>query len=545
MNEKENLQRLIDDNFIERIFEQDGTIWKSDEKVVAHIENRLGWVESPIEFLNAMDEINSFCKEVAKSGINSIVLCGMGGSSLSPEVAQQTYGSAEGYPELIVLDNTSPFAVKSVEDQIDLAKTIFIVASKSGGTVETMSFYKYFFDKVERSGAENPGDHFIAITDPGSNFEREATDKKFRKIFINPPNIGGRYSVLSYFGLVPMGMIGVDIKTLCEYAIGMISMCHPEAEIEHNAGLSLGNWIGTQAQHGKDKLTLIFDDTIFSFAFWAEQLIAESVGKEGKGIVPIVGEALLSPDAYGDDRAFVSMGIDGNGDSEKEAFLDELEKAGQPVYRIVLPDTLALGGEFWCWEFATAVAGKVLDVNPFDEPNVSEAKASTNTLLDFWRDHGTLTNDQPTASDDGYEIYSNMEISSIKGLINLIQPNNYFSQLIYFPKSNDRHQVLEKIRHLVGQQHNVATTLDYGPRYLHSTGQLHKGGPNNGVYLMITTDQSIDLPVPGTDYDFQTLHLAKGLGDYVSLTQKGRRVARIHITGNIDEVIAAILKQLS
>jgi glucose-6-phosphate isomerase len=544
MNEKVNLQKLIDDNFIERIFEQDGTIWKSDEKVVAHIENRLGWVESPIEFLNAIDEITSFSTEVTKSGIKNVVLCGMGGSSLSPEVAQQTYGSAEGYPELIVLDNTSPFAVKSVENQIDLMKTVFIVASKSGGTVETMSFYKYFFEKIKQAGVDNPGDHFIAITDPGSNFEREATDKNFRKTFTNPPNIGGRYSVLSYFGLVPMGMIGVDIQTMCEYAVGMISMCHPEAEIEHNAGLSLGNWIGTQAQNGKDKLTLIFDDAISSFAYWAEQLIAESVGKEGKGVVPIVNEARISPDGYGDDRAFVSMGLDGNDDTEKEAFLSGLEKAGQPLYRIILPDTLALGGEFWCWEFATAVAGKLLDVNPFDEPNVSEAKASTDKLLDFWRENGKLTNDQPVAREEGYEIYSNMDIHSMKDLTNLIQPKDYFSQLIYFPKSNERHQILEKIRLQVGQQHHVATTLDYGPRYLHSTGQLHKGGPNNGVYLMMTTDQSIDLPVPGTDYDFQTLHLAKGLGDYVSLTQKRRRVARIHITGDVDGVISKILNQI-
>lgn len=531
MNISTTISALETDQFVKRIFQKDASLWKIDENHQKVINNRLGWLNTPQSFGEKMPELISFAHQIKSEDFSHVVLFGMGGSSLCSEVAKYTFGSAAGFPEMVVLDNTSPEAVKAVEQEIDLEKSLFIVASKSGGTVETISFYYYFFDLVRKSGKASPGDQFIAITDPETGLFKEATEKGFRKIFVNPPDIGGRYSVLSYFGLVPMALIGIDVQQLLQHAIDMMTHGSPGEAYNQNPGILAGAFVGAHAKHGRDKLTFLMNPKIESFGYWVEQLIAESTGKEGHGVIPIVGENIKDVKDYTKDRAFVIITLKGDKDNFDPGFIAELKSEGHPVFAIELDSKISLGGSFWMWEFATSVAGQLLGVNPFDEPNVAEAKKRSDEMLDEWRKGVEMKAQMPTTK-------------AILNVIDSIRDGDYFSILSYVTKTERRHQILSRIREKIANQNRVVTTLDYGPRYLHSTGQLHKGGANNGVYLLITADENNELPIPRTDYDFETLHLAKGFGDLQSLVKKNRRVCGIHIEQDIESTLLRIEKMI-
>jgi len=539
---KAALFSLNDKQFTRRLFAKDASIWKNDPKVSAAIKNRLGWLG---DFMNRIDEINDLVKNVLADKYSHAVLLGMGGSSLCPEVALQTFGTKKGYLKLYVLDNTSPEAVNHIETQIDLTKTLFIVASKSGSTIESTSFYKYFYHLYKKNKIENPGEHFIAITDNKTSLEEEARNKNFRYVFTNPGDYGGRYSALSFFGLVPMALIGINIKQILNSAYRMKQSCSPFIPSDVNPGASLGVFLGICQKLGRDKATFALSPSIKSFGLWVEQLIAESTGKEGLGILPVEGEILGSKEQYENDRVFIHMFTSKDKDTTTDKKLLALENASFPVARIKLPDIYALGGEFLRWEIATATACAITGVNPFDEPNVSESKKNTSDLLTEWKQKGSFAEEVPLVKTGELSIYadqsSQLKLSgrNIKDVLNkffkLIEPVDYISFLAYFLQTTERNKYLQQIRNSLSKKYKSATTVGYGPRYLHSTGQLHKGGSNSGVYILLTSDSNLKLPIPGSGYEFATLQRAQALGDFRSLNNKQRRVIRIHISGDLDK----------
>ena len=441
------------------------------------------------------DELTHFARSVASEGYKTAVLLGMGGSSLAPEVLHESFGTAPGMLDLKVLDTTVPSQIRDVERAIELDKTLFIVASKSGGTVETLSHLAYFWEKIP------DGKHFIAITDPGTSLERLANERNFRRTFANPPEIGGRYAALSYFGLVPAALIGADVRKLLDRAIDMRAACAPEAALTANPAGWLGGVMGEAALHGRNKLTLVMPPELSTLGYWVEQLIAESTGKEGRGILPIEGEPLGPPRVYGDDRLFVGIGASPQ--------LDELRDAGQPVVQFDYADPYQLGAEFFRWELATAVAGHVLHINPFDQPNVQEAKDATASILD-----GNVP--QPS-------------INSLENVLGAVVPGDYIAITAYINRNAANTKSLQSVRVALRDQFRVATTVGFGPRYLHSTGQFHKGGPNSGVFIQVVDDTESELPIPGKAYGFKALNQAQALGDITSLQAHGRRVTRVSL----------------
>ena len=533
---------------IRRIFIKDPYVWKSDGRDVDEIKNALGWLNVQ-DFIDRSDEIIDFSKKIVTEKYKHVVLLGMGGSSLSSEVISETFGKRSGYPELIVLDNVDPKAIKNVESQIDLEKTLFIVASKSGKTIETLSFYKYFFNLLSESGMKNPGKNFVAITDDGTSLENEAKEKKFRQVFTNPGDYGGRYSVLSYFGLVPMALTGIDIKKILHSANQMEINSGPFIPAEANSAVSLGVTLGISARLGRDKLTLIFSETLKPFGYWVEQLIAESTGKEGKGILPVEGEELTTPEKYGDDRLFVYVHLNGDNYQSDEKKFNALQNAGHPIVKIKLKDKMALGAEFFRWELATAVAGRILDINPFNQPNVAESKKNSSELLDKWKNNRKIDWGKPIVRKN-ISVYFNTEADWVpkrnnmadflKSFTELAESPDYLAIQAFFNQTKQREKFLQSIRINLRDKLKVATTVGYGPRYLHSTGQLHKGGKNNGVFIMFTHNNDNELPIPGNEYDFSTLQMAEALGDYRSLNNKKRRIIRIHLKENIDQGLKEI-----
>lgn len=538
---KAAMTSLNDKQFSRRLFAKDSYLWKDDPQLSAAIKNRLGWLGVE-DFMNKVDEINDFVKNVRADKYSFTVLLGMGGSSLCPEVALQTFGVKKGYLKLFVLDNTSPEAVKHVESQIDLNKTLFIVASKSGSTIESNSFYKYFFNLYEENKIENPGKHFIAITDNNTSLAQEARSKKFRYIFTNPEDYGGRYSALSFFGLVPMALIGINVKEVLNSAFRMKQSSSPFIPTDVNPAVSLGVFLGINQKLGRNKVTFVLSHSIKSFGLWVEQLVAESTGKEGFGILPVEGEKLGAPNDYSKDRSFVYMFIKKEFDSSADQKLTSLEKAGYPVARIMLPDVFALGGEFLRWEIATAASCVVVGVNPFDEPNVSESKKNTNDLLAEWKQNGRFAETVPLVKTESFSVYADHSLNltgrSIKDVLvkffKLNKPSDYISFLAYFLQTPERDKHLHIIRNNLSKKYKSATTLGYGPRYLHSTGQLHKGGPNAGLFVLLTTDSDLKIQIPDSGYDFATLQHAQALGDFRALNNKQRRVLQIHIYGNLE-----------
>ena len=523
---------------ISRIWGGDHTVWKPDP---TEITNRLGWLTVTDAMCEQAPVMEAFAKEVLDAGFRHVVVLGMGGSSLGPEVLRQAFGSAPGYPELIVLDSTIPAWVQSVTEAVDPARTLFIVSSKSGSTTEPNMFYGYFRDSVEKSvGKDWAGQHFIAITDPGTSLDKMANEQGFLRVFLNPSNIGGRYSVLSYFGLVPAVLMGLDVLKLLDRADCMREGTASCVPVHENPGAFLGVVMGVLAKQGRDKLTLVTSPSISSFGLWVEQLIAESTGKEGQGIVPVAGEPLgfygESPNHSGDDRLFVYLRLDGDDNNESDEAIQVIESSGQPVVRLDIRDTYDLGGEFFRWELATVVAGSILGINPFDQPNVQAAKDMTESVLGQFESSGKL----PAPSTG-----SGQDSASLKTLLDESNPADYLAIMAYVLQTPEVDQALEALRRKVTEKHGLATTMGYGPRFLHSTGQLHKGGPGSGLFLQLTAEHTLDLPIPSSPYNFGVLADAQAVGDLQALLASERRTVRVQLGSNPVAGIKRIADELA
>ncbi|HYY93139.1 MAG TPA: bifunctional transaldolase/phosoglucose isomerase [Pyrinomonadaceae bacterium] len=525
-----------------RIWRKDAALWKEDEAHQKIIKNALGWLTVPDTLIGKEDDLIAFADRIrGERGFRHVMVCGMGGSSLCPEVLRQTFGHQEGYPELIVLDSTDPDAFSDIAEQIDLTHCLFIISSKSGTTTEPLVFYHYWYDQVGRR-KENPGECFVAVTDPGTKMEADATRDHFKRIFLNPPDIGGRYSALSYFGMVPAALAGIDIKRLLDRAERIVHSCASVVPAGENPGAKLGAIMGECANAGRDKCTIICDPKIASFGLWVEQLLAESTGKEGKGIVPIAGEALGSPSVYGDDRLFVSIAVE-KLDSETESKLKALEAAGHPVVYRTLTDIYDLGEEFFLWEIATAFAGWRLGINPFDQPNVQESKDATKELLEAFTREGKLPEQPLLATDGTLTVYADdktvaaLSASSvgdaIKAHLARAGAGDYIAMLDYIEETPEHDAEIQAIRTHLRDATKCATTTGYGPRFLHTTGQLHKGGSDAGVFLQITAPDTKDLPIPNAPYTFSTLKQAQALGDFRSLSTRGRRAIRVDLGADV------------
>ena len=485
----------------------------------------------------------------------------MGGSSLCPDVCRETFETAPGYLELEVLDSTVPASIAHLEKTLDLDKTLFLVSSKSGGTAETLSFYKYFRHQLEKIEADSAGKNFVAITDPATSLEKLAREQNFRRVFHGTPDIGGRYSALSNFGMVPAALAGIDVRGLLGQAQRMAAECGPGVSAKENPGLKLGAILASAARSGRDKATFFLSPGIRTFGDWVEQLIAESTGKEGKGILPVVGETIGGPEVYGNDRLFVQIQLDSEVRERIDPRLDALKAAGHPVVSFTIPDTLALGQEFYRWEVATATAGSLLGINAFDQPNVQESKDNTNRLLGEFRGKGKLPESDAVTAAGDLKLYcdpatrTNAEKlgkrlgnsdslleTCLAGFLHEARPGDYVALMAYLEPASAYKAMLRAVRMQIRDALRVATTLGFGPRFLHSTGQLHKGGPAAGLFIQITCDDPEDLPVPGEPYTFSVLKRAQALGDLQSLQSRKRRVIRIHLGEKIKSGLDQLLK---
>ncbi len=527
------LQKLDDEQMIDRIWDGDHTVWRPDP---TEISNRLGWLRIAGEMQGNTGRLSDFVQEVKEAGYTDAVLLGMGGSSLAPELFSKVFGTAGSYLNLTVVDSTDPGMILDVEEKLDLAKTLFIVATKSGGTAETLSFFKYFYNRVaDTAGAEQAGEHFVAITDPGSKLVDIAEKYRFRDTFLNNPNIGGRYSALSYFGLLPAALIGVDIGRLLDQAqIAALNAGEEGGADSENVAALLGVTMGELAREGVDKLTLIISPSLASFGDWAEQLIAESTGKEGKGILPVVDEPLAAPDAYSKDRLFVYLKLDGEG--ANDAAVSELEEAGYPVVRLSVADVYQLGQQFLLWEVGTAVAGAFLDIQPFDQPNVEEAKVQARSMIASFQESGTLPAGDTQAP----------SAESLQAFLDQAQAGDYVSVQAYIKPSAEADAALDTLRAMIRKNTGLPVTVGYGPRFLHSTGQLHKGDAGNGLFIQLTAAMPHDIGIPDeagepeSSMTFGVLKTAQALGDAAALKQAGRRVIHYDLGDDIAAGIVAL-----
>ena len=512
-----------------RIWQKDATLWKSDPDNVKIINNSLGWLTVAEEMIGVAGELVEFAESIRDRGFQHVMVCGMGGSSLCPEVCARTFGRQPGFPELLVLDSTDPDVIAAFKERIDVERCLFIIASKSGSTTEPNVFYKFWYEEV-RKLKENPGDNFVAITDPGSPLVDTATELKFQRTFLNQPDIGGRYSALSYFGMVPAALMGLDVRRL-------LTGAKNAATVDEGA-VALGISMGDNAAAGRDKLTLVLDPPLEALGLWIEQLIAESTGKEGKGILPVSGEALGTPDVYGNDRQFVATSLE-KPSEETRSRLNALAGAGHPSAFTALNDLYNLGACFLMWEFATAVAGWRLGINPFDQPNVQEAKDATKELLSGFTHRGQLDPRNTIASDELISIYGPDDAPKAESVEDVlrnhlatIKPGDYIAFLNYIEETPDIDREIQELRMQLRDKTRCATTVGYGPRFLHSTGQLHKGGPNTGVFFQIIANDAVDFAIPGEDYTFSILKQAQALGDFRALVKRGRRVIGIDLGDN-------------
>jgi transaldolase/glucose-6-phosphate isomerase len=521
---------------VQRIWQHDPNLWKEDDAEHAReITQRLGWLDVVDWMRERLPEVDRIAAGIRTAGITDVVVLGMGGSSLAPEVLRQSFGKQQGHPTLHVLDTTDPLAVKQLTDALDPQRTLFVVSSKSGGTVETLSHFAHFFDVVRGAGVADPGQHFVAITDPGTSLGKLAQDNGFRHVFENRPDIGGRYSALSCFGIVPAAFAGIDVAKLLDRAARMTAQCKPDVYPTVNAGLVLGTAMGLLHGVGRDKVTILAPPPIAAFGLWAEQLIAESTGKEDRGLVPIAGEPIGPPEVYYGDRLFVGLRLGDN--PEFDRALKALEDSDQPVITLQLDDLYDLGAEFFRWEFAVAVAGASLQIDPFDQPNVQESKDNTKAVLDEYLRSGNLPKPAPTGGAD-----------AVLDLVDQSVEGDYVALLAFITPSAENEQALQELRTAIRDRREVATTVGFGPRYLHSTGQLHKGGANIGVFLQITADDTVDVPIPGKRYTFSQLKQAQAVGDLQSLITHERRALNVHISGDVPaalrELAAAVRGQV-
>jgi glucose-6-phosphate isomerase len=530
---------------IARIWQKDPTVWSDKLEHHKIIANSLGWLIVPGQVLERAAELKAFAQEIRSAGFTHAVVLGMGGSSLCPEVLRQSFGAQAGYPELLVLDSTVPVAVAHIEAQINLESTLFIVASKSGSTTEPQMFERYFLDRVRLLKGAKAGENFIAITDPGTLLERQAKESGYRKTFVNWPDIGGRYSALSFFGMVPFAVMGGDLEAFLEHAVAAARACQSE-DVTANPGASLGALLGSLANNGVNKLTLLPSKQIASLGLWIEQLVAESTGKEGKGIVPIAGEALGELNDYGKDRVFAAIAV-GSGDAAANAKIAALESAGFAVVQQQLAGALDLGATFFVWEFATAVAGSLLKIDAFDQPNVQESKDNTKRLLDEFVAKGALSPQTELVEESGLRLYSEDQQlgttldSAIAAHLGKVHGGDYVAITQYFAETPEAEALVQKLRLAARARTGAATTTGYGPRFLHSTGQLHKGGPNSGVFIQLTATDANDVAIPGEPFGFSVLKQAQSLGDLESLVKHGRRAVRVDL-GN--DVLAGLRRLL-
>lgn len=548
---QETLKSFQQQNLSERLWAQDPSLWKSDPAIQEKIENRLGWLGLVTAMPKMLETLKTFSASIQDAGFRDVFLLGMGGSSLCPEVLKQTFGSAPGYPRLTVLDTTDPEAIRYAEANCDLRKTLFILASKSGSTIEMLSLYRYFAKKLQGISGENIGKQFVAITDAHSPLEQIAVEKKFRRFFTTPSDVGGRYSALTYFGLLPAALLGMDLNALLESAEAMTAICAASVPTETNPAIFLGAILGQLGKAGRDKLTFIPSESLSHFGIWAEQLIAESTGKEGKGLVPIDNEALGNPEVYGNDRLFIYLRLQTDDCDQLDQQVLALKKAGHPLIRIDIKNRYDLAGEFFRWEMATAVAAVVLAVNPFDEPNVSESKENTMAVLTRFEAKGELTLPpaQPSESGIAFSGCINPEASAplsqtLDTFLTTVNPNAYVALMAYLAPSKKYNGLLQTLRTKIRDKYHLATTLGYGPRFLHSTGQLHKGGKRNGLFIQITIDEKTDLDIPEASYSFGILKRAQALGDFHSLVRHQLKVLDIRLgkdfEANLEKIIQAI-----
>lgn len=556
---RSSLTTLHKEQVLPRIWQHDHTVWKSDP---TEISNRLGWLHCPETMVAAVERIEALARAIGREGLTDTVLLGMGGSSLAPEVLGRIFGAQVGYLNLTVLDSTVPDAVLACANHLDLARTLFISSTKSGTTVETISLTNYFYNVVQTVVPQkNPGHHFIAITDPGSQLETMASRLGFREIFLNDPSIGGRFSALSLCGLVPAGLLGLDLRLLLERARLMAQRCRQWQSDDREGApgcLRLGVAMGELARLGRDKLTLMISPTLAPFGAWLEQLIAESTGKEGTGILPVVDEPQLSANQYAEDRLFVFIKLAG------EPFANELPETlaglGHPVIEISLNDKYDLGGEFFRWELATAIAGHVLKVNPFDQPNVERAKVLARSMVREFQQKGHLTGEEPGFTADGIRVYGKQPARSLKSAFegffeDALQPRadrnrGYVAIQAFVHSTPEIDRALQALRRRILEQYHLATTLGYGPRYLHSTGQLHKGDGGHGRFIQITADFAGDMAIPDaagapdSSLSFGVLALAQAMGDFQALRNGEREVIRFHISGDVAQGVMRLADSL-
>jgi transaldolase/glucose-6-phosphate isomerase len=526
---------------IRRLWQHDKSIWTGEDE-----DQWLGWLDSASKA--DIDDYEDFAGRVKGQNFSDAVVLGMGGSSLGPEVLAQTFPNQPGFPKLHVLDSTDPAQVRRMESTVDIAKTLFIVSSKSGGTTEPNAMKAYFYDRVSKAiGADKAGHRFIAVTDPGSSLEKRAIKQGFARIFHGEPSIGGRYSVLSPFGLVPAATAGIDVRNLIKHALAMVRSCGPDVPPHENPGVQLGLTMGLAGLEGRDKVTILCSAKIADFGAWAEQLIAESTGKEGKGLIPIEGEPLADPGCYGNDRLFIDMRTKEEFDAAHEQKLAALEDAGHPVVRIVMQSIDHIGQEFFRFEMATAVAGSILGIDPFNQPDVEDAKVKTRELTAAFEKTGSLPAEQAVLSSPQADLYTDDgnaaalrkagadgDLGSwLKAHLARASANDYVALLAYIDRDPAHLDALQKLRLKVRDRRHLATCAEFGPRFLHSTGQAYKGGPDSGVFLQITAEDPADLPVPGQKASFGVIKAAQARGDFDVLTERGRRALRVHLKGDL------------
>lgn len=536
-----------------RLWSRDATLWTNTDE-----SKWLGWLSVTDDQMAKARQLEQVGSEVKAQKFTHALLLGMGGSSLCPEVLSKTFGKINGFPELHVLDSTDPAEIRAVESKIDIKKTLFIVSSKSGTTLEPNIFKEYFFERAKQaSGAENAGKQFIAITDPGSKLEQVAQKDKFRHIFHGLPSIGGRYSALSDFGLIPGAAMGMDVTKFLDRTEEMVQACASTVPVNENPGAVLGAILGTLAKNGRDKVTLITSPGIRDLGAWLEQLLAESTGKQGKGLIPVDREEIGAPEVYGNDRVFAYVRLESAPDKDQDMKVAALEKAGHPVVRMVLRDSYDIGQSFFRWEIATAVAGSVIGINAFNQPDVEASKVATRELTDEYEKNGSLPAEQPILEENGIKLFADEKNASalrsatgtdkslgacLRAHLARIKAGDYFATLAYIEMNDLNEASLQKIRHAVRDKKRVATCLGFGPRFLHSTGQAYKGGPNSGVFLQITCDDAADLQVPGQKYTFGVVKAAQARGDFAVLAERNRRALRVHLGKNIQAGLAELDK---
>lgn len=539
------LKQLEAMEFGERVWVKDASLWSDSSDLQASIRNRLGWLTSPTLMREYVSDLKAFATEIRRLGFSNVLLLGVGGASLAAEVMSAIFGAKVGYPDLVVVDSAEPTAVKGALGRVQLARTLFIVSSKSGSTADVIALYRFFRSQADTSKLPKPGQHFIAITDPGSPLEKLAKDASFRRTFLNHPSIGGRFSALSFFGLVPAALLGIDVDTLLERASEMVAACGDSIPVRDNPALSLGALLAGVAREGRNKVTLVLSERLRPFGPWLEQLLGESTGKDAKGLVPVDGEPLGPPTVYGSDRAFVALALAGE---PEDARLGAIVGAGHPVHRITLRDPYDLGAEFFRWELAVTAVASLLGVNPFDEPEVVHVKEAAEAILSAYKKTKRLADWPVDREEDGLQLVTNLGTKpasvgeGLGAFLRQAQPGDYVAILAYLPRDPETTHALQALRSSLRDRLGVATTVGYGPRYVHTTGQLHRGGPPTVLILQLTSDDREELMIPGEGYGFATLRAAHALADLETLRKAGRRVIRLQLTGRLPTALTKVIQ---